>query len=71
MTSCYRFKLRISDPREGNKILNFKLMVPFKSQYFKLQFYNLCTKRLIEYAMLFAEYAVDCAFTGLADLVIA
>ena len=32
MAFCYRFKLRIPHPKEGNKILNFKLMVPFKSR---------------------------------------
>ena len=32
MAFCYRFKVRISDPKEGNKILNFNLMVPFKSR---------------------------------------
>jgi len=30
MAHCYHFKLRIPHPKEGNKILNFKLMVPFK-----------------------------------------
>lgn len=27
---CYRFKLRIPYPREGKKLLSFKVMVPFK-----------------------------------------
>ena len=32
MAFCYRFKLRIPHPKEGNKLLKFKLMVPFKSR---------------------------------------
>ena len=32
MAFCYRFKLRIPHPKEGNKLLNFKLLVPFKSR---------------------------------------
>ena len=33
MTSfCYRFKLRVPHPKEGRKLLSFKLAVPFKSR---------------------------------------
>jgi len=32
MAFCYRFKVRISDPKQCNKILNFKMIVPFKSR---------------------------------------
>ena len=32
MAFCYRFKVRISDPKQCNKILNFKMTVPFKSR---------------------------------------
>jgi len=30
MAFCYRFKIRIPHPKEGNKHINFKILVPFK-----------------------------------------
>jgi hypothetical protein len=32
MAFCYRFKWRIPHPKEGNKLISFKLVVPFKSR---------------------------------------
>ena len=32
MAFCYRFKWRIPHPKEGNKVISFKLVVPFKSR---------------------------------------
>ena len=40
MAHCYHFKIRIPHPKEGNKILKFKLLVPFKSRKVYL-FYEL------------------------------
>jgi len=30
MAFCYRFKIRIPHPKEGNKQITFKVLVPFK-----------------------------------------
>ena len=32
MAFCYRFKWRFPHPKEGNKVVTFKLVVPFKSR---------------------------------------
>jgi hypothetical protein len=32
MAFCYRFKWRIPHPKEGTKVVTFKLVVPFKSR---------------------------------------
>jgi hypothetical protein len=32
MAFCYRFKWRIPHPKEGCKVITFKLVVPFKSR---------------------------------------
>jgi len=32
MAFCYRFKFRFPHPKEGKKVISFKLVVPFKSR---------------------------------------
>ena len=32
MAFCYHFKIRVPHPKEGNKLLKFKIVVPFKSR---------------------------------------
>jgi len=34
MAFCYRFKFRFPTPKEGKKLLSFKVCVPFKSRRF-------------------------------------